>query len=412
VAKKIITKDDLRARKEIEILIPKEKLAYQEEKIAKEIQRKVTIKGFRPGRAPLALVKRLYGEEIKEEAKEEAIREGIIGFLREKESEIVSTIEILEKNEIEEGAIKVKVLLEVIPNFDFPDFHTIKVERKVRRVGESDVDEEIQRLRREMGEFVPVEKEIEEGDLVIAVLSVIGAQGEVETRKEVMFQVKWNQIDPALFNSLRGKKRGDKVKLERDLKLRGGRKLSKKYVYEIKSVGREKLPPLDDEFAKSLGFKNLGDMRKKIKEKLIERRREEAEEEFEWNLIREIYNRINFELPPSLVRQEIEILKENMDSSLLTSSADYEAQLKGIAEDFVKRHIILERFAEKNGVNVEEEEINKEIEKIAGEYNISPEKYKEELKKRNKLDSLVASLRRKKAMEMLKSLVKMEVIFE
>jgi trigger factor len=407
--KRIITKEDLNAKREIEVLIPREKFNSAFERVAKEYQKRAHIKGFRPGKAPLEIVKLQFGNEIREEARDLVIREEIWESVKSQGLEPVSKIHVTNEEETEEG-FKVRAKFEVMPHFEFPNIQSLKVKKVIKRVSEGDVEKEIEAMKKRLAEYIPVEREAREGDYIFVDFEERDKGGRVlNVKKNVYIPLIWNEIDPTLYEALKGRKKGDIVTLERKLAVEGGEPLPRIYVYKILSVREEVLPGLE-EVAKLVGYKDTEELKEKIREELSEKMKKESEEDFEWAIINTLYDGIQFELPESLVEEEFQLLKDSLPQ--LAAMPDGERVLRKAAEDRVKREIILNRFAERENIEVTEEEVEREIKERAKELKVSPSEYKEYLRKRGGIEGVKGIVKRKKAMDILKSLVNMEVIFE
>ena len=408
--KRILTKENLNAKREIEVLVSQERFNSTLERVAKEYQRKAHIKGFRPGKAPLQMVKLQFGKEIEEEAKDRAIREEVWELVRSKGLDPVSKIQITHEQKTNEGLL-VRAKFEVIPYFEFPNIRSIKVKKMIKRVSEADVEKELEDIRKQLAEYIPVDREAREGDYIFVNFEERDRKGKlINSRENVYIPLIWDKRDPTLYEALKGRKKGDTVTIERKLAVEGGEHLPRVYVYKILSVREEILPEIDDELAKLVGYKTLDELKEKIREELTEKLKKESEEDFEMAVINTIYGWIGFELPETMVEEELRILKESFPHLAVMPEA--ESVLNKAAQDRVKRIIILDRFAEKEDIKVEEEDIKEEIERRAIELNIKPDEYRRYLEKRGSMEGIEIIIKRKKAMDILKSLVNMEVIFE
>jgi len=408
--RKILTKEDLNAKRELEILISHEKIEGALERIAKEYQRKVHIKGFRPGRAPLEMVKLQFAKEIEEEARDRVIREGIWESVKSKGLDLVSKIHITHEERTDDG-ILIRAQFEVMPYFEFPNIQSIKVKKFIKRVTEVDVEKELEGIRKQLAEYVPVDREARDGDYIFINFEERDRGGKlINSKKNVYIPLVWNEIDPTLYEALKGKRKGDTVTLERKLAIEGGDPLPRIYIYKIISVREEILPKIDDELAKLVGYKNLEELKEKIREELSEKRKKESEEDFEMAIIDALYDRIRFELPESMVEEEFQLLKNSFPN--FATMPEAENVLKRAAENRVKRIIILDRYVEKEDIKVTKSDIDEEINRRALELKVKAEEYRQYLQKRGGVEALELAVKRKKAMEILKSQVMMEVIFE
>ncbi|MEO0273154.1 MAG: hypothetical protein ABIM30_08730, partial [candidate division WOR-3 bacterium] len=183
-----------------------------------------------------------------------------------------------------------------------------------------------------------------------------------------------------------------------------------KLIYRIKDVLELELPEANDEFAKKLGFESLEKMREEIRESIIKENEKVSEDELEWKIIEEIYSRTQFELPKTLVEEKITRIAQSFRYD--PNNEEVRNSLRKLAEDLVKKEIILKNLIDQEGFELTDEELSKHIQEKAKTYRLDPEKYKKELERRGLLDNLKDEILRNKAMEFLKNSVRVEVIIE
>jgi trigger factor len=409
---KIISTDRLKSRREIQASVPLETIQGAENDLIQKYRKASKVKGFRPGKAPLEVVRKQFGSEIREEARDTVIREAVIREVKDRGLSPVAPIAITNVEESGDSVV-VTAEVEVIPDFEIPDPSGIQVERPVRKVLENDVETQIESLRRQMAEYVPVDRPSDEGDYVFVEYTEKEKDGTVvKTVENAYVPLVWGETDPKLHEALRGKETGYVAVVNRKLELEGGEELPRTFEYRIHSVKEEKLPETDEKFAQIFGQADMDSLRGKIRDELMERNRREAENQVEWAIVKAIHDRVQFEVPPSMVVRQAEFLKKSLDLREVKSVESVDDQIQKMAEDMVKREIILERVAERESVKVEDTEIQAEIERRAQAYNMNAEAYRKELEKRGGLDPITEVIRKRKAMDQLKSLVKMEVIIQ
>ncbi|MEO0271816.1 MAG: trigger factor family protein, partial [candidate division WOR-3 bacterium] len=129
---KLIGSVNPKALRELTINVTGEEIKSQLDNVARVYQKKARIQGFRPGKAPLDIVKTVFQKEIFEDAQDEAVRIKVLEEIKAKKEEVVSEIYIKEKREENDG-LTVTVEYEAIPTFLFPNLSSIKVEKKIRR---------------------------------------------------------------------------------------------------------------------------------------------------------------------------------------------------------------------------------------------------------------------------------------
>lgn len=403
---KLIGSVNPKALRELTISVTSEEIKSQLESVARVYQKKVKIQGFRPGKAPLEIVKTVFQKEIFEDAQDEAIRIKVLEEIKAKKEEVVSEIYIKDKREENDG-LTVTVEYEAIPTFLFPNLSSIKVEKKIRRVSEIDVDDEIEKYQKKLGKLKPVDRETKEGDFILVDYEEKENNKVLKKKQNLTLHVSSESINPAILDRFLNKKKGDTVELDfhdeekdKDIKL----------IYRIKDVLELELPEVNDEFAKRLGYESLEKMRDEIREYIIKENEKASEDELEWKIIEEIYSRTQFELPRTLVEEKITKIAQSFKYD--PNNEEVRNSLRKLAEDLVKKEIILKNLIEQEGFEVTDEELSKHIQEKAKTYRLDPEKYRKELERRGLLDSLKDEILRNKAMEFLKNSARVEVIIE
>ncbi|MEO0241648.1 MAG: trigger factor [candidate division WOR-3 bacterium] len=403
---KLIGSVNPKALRELTINVTGEEIKSQLDNVARVYQKKARIQGFRPGKAPLDIVKTVFQKEIFEDAQDEAVRIKVLEEIKAKKEEVVSEIYIKEKREENDG-LTVTVEYEAIPTFLFPNLSSIKVEKKIRRVSEIDVDDEIEKYQKKLGKLKPADRETKEGDFILVDYEEKENSKVVKKKQNLTLHVSSESINPAILDRFLNKRKGDIVELDfhdeekdKDIKL----------IYRIKDVLELELPEANDEFAQKLGFESLEKMREEIRESIIKENEKVSEDELEWKIIEEIYSRTQFELPRTLVEEKITRIAQSFRYD--PNNEEVRNSLRKLAEDLVKKEIILKNLIDQEGFELTDEELSKHIQEKAKTYRLDPEKYKKELERRGLLDNLKDEILRNKAMEFLKNSVRVEVIIE
>ncbi|MGB9823834.1 MAG: trigger factor [Candidatus Hydrothermia bacterium] len=403
---KLIGNVNPKALRELTVSITEDEIKGQLENVAKVYQKKAKIQGFRPGKAPLELVKSVFQKEILEDAQDEAVRIKVLEEIKARKEDVVSEIFIKDKRSDEQG-LTVTVEYEAIPTFLFPNLSSIKIEKKIRRISEIDVDDEIEKYQRKLGKLKAVDRESKEGDYLLVDYEEKEGGKIVKKKQNLTLYVSGESINPALLEKFVSKKKGDVIELDfhddeknKDIIL----------LYRVKDVLELELPEVNDEFAKKLGYENVEKMREEIREYLIKQNEKASEDELEWNIIDQIYSRVQFELPKTLVEEKITRIAQSFKYD--ATNEEVRNSSRKLAEDLVKKDIILTNFIEQEGLEITEEELSKNIEEKAKLYRMDPEKYRKELERRGFVEGIKEEILRNKAMELLKNRIKVEVIIE
>ncbi len=402
------------AHRELELEISREELQKARERALRKVQQRVHLKGFRPGKAPRGLIQRLYGEVVEQEALEQVVSEKLQEEARLRKLRVVGTVRVEEVKETDEG-LRVRITFEVIPNFEVPPASTLEVKKVIRRISASDVETELHRLRSRLAELVkkPQDAVVEAGDYVFVDYEERNERGKVVQRaRNSYLPMVPGETDERIINAFLGKKVGDTVELDITLVDEKGHETPRHLTYRIREIRKVELPPVDDELAVQLGFDSLEALETQIRKDLEKAAQEDSERRLEEEIVQQLYERVKFELPESLVKEYMDLYRRQFKEETLQQLDDAEAFLRDLAERTLRREILLDRVAEEYQLEPTEEEIQAEVEKRAREYRVNPRTYRKRLEKSGGLEHIKAVLRRRKALDLLKSQVKLEVIVE
>ncbi len=385
--------DERRSIREVKITISKDEVEKLVDEVAIRISRNVRIQGFRPGKAPISIVKSMYMDRIMDEAINEALNRKV-GEIIEKNAWKIITNPRIKAQDRTDSEYEFTVEFEIIPEFELPDLTSITVKKRIKRVTDSDVEERINLYKEENAQLKAVDREIREGDLVVSQYVFKNKDGKEEKPKRARIFVKAGELDEDLYNQIIGKRIGDKVEIQ----VEEGTE-----IYTIQNI-YEKVYPDDQEMAELLGYTSVEEMKEKIKEKLIEEFSERAEAELENAIINEIYRLSPFDPPPSLVAK----IYEDIKSELSGKVPDLEQTARNLAVFRAITEIILLKLIEERNIDVSENDL---INYLREDGHQNPEAFLNEAKRRGKIDELKSKYIARKAFDYLKSTVKIEPEF-
>ncbi|RMA93032.1 trigger factor [Hydrogenothermus marinus] len=385
--------------------------------VLKEVSKNVSLPGFRKGHVPPSIIKAKYKDAINEEVAKKYINKHLPEILKEKDLAPVSPNLDLGEIKIEnDSKLSFKVRFEVAPEFELKDYEGLEIEMIKYEVSDEDVEKAIQRLLEENAKYETEDKAIEEGDLVKLHYKITDEKGNTE-EDEIEAIIGANQLRKEIEDELKGKKVGDKIHLENvPLYNEKGEEFGKATVdIEVLEVKKKIVPEFNDEFVKELGLgENLEEAKKKIKEDLEKQVKEAKEAELKQKILDKLAEQYDFEVPTSLVQAELEVLLQNYmrqleqfgvkpNQDMLMAAAQ---GLEATAIKNVKLAFILNKIADKEGIEVTDEELNQEIEKMAQEYQISPQQMKQIIEEQGALAGIKYNLLRDKVLDLLKEKVK------
>ena len=299
------------SRKEVDLEVPSEDVQREYERVLDDYAAKVKLPGFRRGHAPKDMVRRLFDQDIKHDVYDALVPRVLHQELRRLGLKPVTVPVLRDIKDAEGEPLRCTAAFEVLPDFDLPDYRSVKVAKKSVDVSEKDVDQALEEVRARAAEYTPVEgRGAGEGDYV-----VVEMQGrDVRTRRllpveKAVVLAGHPENEPALNERLIGMTAGEERTFEVSYpKDHPNRRVAGKDIsYTLRAVGvkERKLPELNDEFAKSVGrAAGLQALREGIRNELQAARERAGRSATAAEVLAQIAARVPLELPETLVEEE------------------------------------------------------------------------------------------------------------
>ncbi|WP_302114102.1 trigger factor [uncultured Clostridium sp.] len=368
---------------------------------------KFSIPGFRKGKAPLAMLEKMYGAGIfYEDAANEVIDASYPKAAEESKEEIVSTPEI-KVTQIEKGkAFIYEATVALKPEVTLGEYKGVEVKKAEAVVTDEDVENELTAARKKNGRLIDVEDgAIEDGDNTI-----IDFTGYIDDKTfdggagtDYPLVIGSHSFIEGFEDQLIGKKKGETcdVNVTFPAEYHADELAGKpaKFVVTIKEVKRNELPELNDEFASEVSdFDTLDEYKADIRKKLQEKKEQDAKVENENNVIEKVVENAQMELPQPMVDTQAREMVENYARRLQSQGLninDYMKytgmtpeklmeQMRPEAEKRIKTRLVLEKVVEVENVEVSDEKLDEQINEIAASYKLEGAKLKEMMGKREK----------------------------
>jgi|SRR5579884_883302 len=405
-------------RRELELEIPAEEVAQAAEKVAKEFARIARVPGFRPGKAPVSLIKRRFAEDIKGEVLQSLVPERVEKAVAEQKLTPVSQPKV-DKLDYNEGQpLKFRAVFEVLPEFELKEYKNLEIEMPAMEITDEDVDKTIEEMRERAATFAPVEgRAAQDGDFVqLKLAGTPQGGGDPVQAESVLCHIGAEETMEPFNENLRGASIGDKKNFDveypadyPDAKL-AGKKFN--YAVDVLGIKTKKLAELNDEFAKDVSdAATLDELKKKIREGLEHERDHRRKELQREKILAEIVKLHDFPVPESLVEHQMDVRLERVVRSLAAQGVDPRAvnvdwvtlrrRQEERAKDDVKAELIVDRIATAESIDVTEEELNRELEHAAEHSGESAEAIRARLTKQGTLDRMKAKLRSDKTLDWL-----------
>ncbi|HLR04429.1 MAG TPA: trigger factor [Pyrinomonadaceae bacterium] len=413
-------------RKQIDVVIEPEAVRAVYDRISDKYAKGANVPGFRPGHAPRGVVRTRFKDQIRTEllrellpdAVQKAVEEHKLAPLGEPELNLENTGGL---SELGEKPISFSVNVEVLPDIKLGDYKGLEVARRTRPVKDEDLDRVIESLRENSATLEPVEdRGAQPGDTVTA-----NFHGKFLNQPDAE-PIKVEDVDVVLggpgvvseiTDNLTGAKPDDEkvftVDYPADFSSKGLAGKQVEYTIKVSSVRIKELPELDDEWAQSLGeeIESLGDLRAKVRSDLESQTKNEADNKVRADLVRQIVEAHQLELPERLVEHQTEVRLESVVRDMIGQGIDPRNKelnwdkardsLKEQASYDLRGSLLLERIADEEKIEVSEQEIDDEINAIAEASRQSPEQVRGILTKQGGERSIAGRLRNRKALEFL-----------
>ncbi len=405
-------------RRELDLEIPAEEVQKAMERVAREFARVARVPGFRPGKAPVTLIRRRFAEDIKSEVLQSLLPERIEQAVTEQKMVPVTRPHVEQVDFAEGGPLKFKATFEVLPDFPLGDYQNLEVEVDALEITDAEVEKSLTEMRERAATFVPVEgRPIADGDY--AQIELVGTPvggGEPLRGENVLCHIGAEETLGAFSENLRGAQTGDHRRFEvrypedfPDPKLAG-----KVYTYAIEIVANKekKLPELNDEFAKDVSeAATLEELRGKIRQNLEAERDLRRTHQAHERIVSKLIAAHDFPVPEALIEQQMDVRLERAIRSLAAQGVDPRSvnvdwvtlrrRQRDRALEDVKAELILDRIASAEGIEADEQEVQRQIALLAERSGESATAVQARLTKQGALDRIKSKLRSDKTLEWL-----------
>ena len=384
---------------EVEVSVDGETFMNAVNKVYKKEVKKITVPGFRKGKAPRAVIEKMYGKDVfYEDAMQECYPDALDAACKEADLKVV-TVTGLEALDAGADGFTFKATVIVEPEIDIKDYKGIEVEKLSTEVTEELIDEEIERVRDRNSRMVTVEdRAAEDGDTAVIDFEGFcdGEAFEGGKAEEYNLVLGSGNFIPGFEEQIVGHNTGDEFTIDvkfpeeyQSEQLKGKDAQFKIKLHEIKT---KELPEVDDDFVKDVSEKDtVAEYRDELKEQIQKRLDGEAERDLDDKLTNVIIEKIEGEIPEQMFDNEAQNMLREMDMRLRQQGMDLDTYMKYTGMDMeavrkmyrpeaerrVKMRLALEKIAKLEDIHPTEDDINAEYDKMAEIYNMEADKVKE-----------------------------------
>jgi trigger factor len=366
----------------LEISVPVAEVTSETERVMLDIQKRAKLPGFRPGKAPLSLIRKQFAGDIRQQVLEDLIPKYLQKQFEAENLNVVGQPDVKDVHFHDGEPLRFTAEFEVIPQIELQDYQDVEVPYHDPEVTDEDVDKRIEEIRDQKADYSNIDpRPLEDGDFaVVALESVSGVEGEPVKQEEMVLEIAGADTFPAFTENLRGLSPGD----EKDFEVSypedfGSARLAGKSVTfhtTVKGIRRKNLPEVNDEFAQDVGdYRTVEELRDAIRKAIFAQRQHEAQQEAKNVIIEKLVALHDFPVPEVLVERQI---KSRVEQSIRAMAADG-VDPRGIKLDWakvretqrdkavgeVKASMLLSRIAEREAIHATREEVDREVERFA-----------------------------------------------
>ena len=401
----------------LEITVPLAEVDKETERAAAQIQGKARLPGFRPGKAPLSIVKTRFAGDIRQEVLDALVPRFLQAAVEQDNLQLVGRPSISDVHFHDGEPLRFKAEFEVAPTFDLGEYRGVTVTYNEPTVSDADVDQRVEQIRDQKAQYVNEDPRplVDDDYAVVSLESLEGVEEKV-SQEELMLKIGDEATMKEFSESLRGASPDDTREFEvtypedYDRPNLAGKTV--KFRAVVKAVRRKDLPELNDEFAKDLGdFKTLDELKETIRKSIFQEREHHAKEDAKQQLIDKLVDAHEFPVPDAYVDRQIQINVENQLRSLAGQGVDpnqikldwekvRESQKPRAIRD-VKASLLLDKIGEREAIAPTQEEVDREVARIARQQREALAVTRAKLQKEGGLARIAGHIRTDKTLNFL-----------
>ena len=389
----------------LQISVPVETVRDAEDKAARRYATRVRLPGFRPGKAPPAMVKKKFADAIRQETLETLVQEAYKEVVEREQLKLASQPHVHDVKFGENEPLTFELHLEVRPEIALSRTQGFRVQRNDRHVTDEQVREQVDQVREQRATWTPVEDRPAPGDMVTVVLATADETGAMPEGKQYPLVLGAGQAIPGIEELIMEAQPGQTVerpvKWPEDFPDESQRSQTKKVRVTVQDVKRKTLPELDDAFAREVGdFDSIDALRKAVRDDLEANAQRETESEVRQRLLDDIIGANQFDIPPSWVAQLVDAYA-NAYQIPEGEKERFAGEFRPMAERQVRRDLVIDTVAERESLTATEADLDDRIAETAAKRGADPGQLYASLQKAGRLKELERSITEDKVFKWL-----------
>jgi trigger factor len=402
---------------EVEITVPVDEIASETERVVANIQQKVRLPGFRPGKAPANLIRTKFAKEVREDVIENLLPKYFNKKIQEEELQVVGKPSVKDVQFKDGEPLVFKAEFEVAPNIELGEYRGVTVHYAEPEVPEEDVAKRLEEIRDQKAEFINADpRPAVDGDYAVVALDSTEGVAEKIHQEEMVLHVGDKDTMPAFTEALRGMSPDE----EKDFEVSypedyGQEKLAGKTVkfhLKLKMIRTKELPELNDEFAHDLGdYTTLADLQEAIRKSIFHEREYMAQQKAKDQLLDKLVDSHDFPVPDTYIDRQIEAMVTKQFQELSERGIDpsklkidwaklKESQRPKAIHD-VKGTLLIDKIAERESIHATNDEVDHEVQRIAKQEREPVAAMRKKLEKEGILGRIAYRIRSDKALSFL-----------
>lgn len=401
----------------LEITVPVVEVEKETERAVAEIQRKVKLPGFRPGKAPVGLVKQRFAGDIRQDVIEKLVPRFFRAAADADHLQVVGQPNVTDVHFHAGEPITFKAEFEIAPTFELGEYRGVTITYNEPEVTDAEVDARIEEIREQKAEYVNEDpRPVADGDYAVVSLESLSGVAEKVSQDELMLKIGDDATMKEFSENLRGASPEESREFDvtypedYDRKPLAGRTV--RFKATLKAVRRKELPEVNDEFAKDLGdYQTVFELREAVRKSLKHDREHKAQDEAKQQLVDKLVDAHDFAVPETYIDRQVEINVENQLRTLAAQGIDprgikldwakvRETQKDKAARD-VKASLLLDKVAEREAIGATQEEIDREVQKIARQQREAVALVRAKLQKDGAIGRIASHIRTEKTLGFL-----------
>jgi len=380
----------------IEVRVPIETVRDAENKAALRYASSVRLPGFRPGKAPAAVVKKRFKDAIRQEVIESLIQEAFREVVDRERFTVASQPHVHDLKFEEGQPLSFELHLEVRPEIQLARTQGFRVSRNQNTVTDEHVRDQLEQLREQKAAWTPVTEKPAPGDMVTVQLATADETGEMPEPKEYRIVLGGGQAIPGVEELIMqlapGETLQQSVRWPDDFPDESQRGKNKPVRVTLQDVKRKSLPTLDDAFAGEVGdFESLDALTTTVRKDLEENATREADAAVRQQLLDQIASANSFDVPPSWVSQLVDAYAQAYQ--IPDEEKDrFRAEFRTMAERQVRRDLIIDTIAEKESLKATEADIDDRVSDVAQKRGADPGQVYASLQKAGRIKEIEQSI--------------------